>query len=79
MEDLSRRLDPGDPVEALLAPEGLLEVVGHLDPGDPLGVLEAELGRRAQPQRKSKRIGERIAGIFGGGLCGWVGRIRTWK
>ena len=65
MEDLPRGLDPGEPVEPLLAPEGLLEVVGHLDPGDPLGVLEPEFGRRAQPQRKSERIGERIAGIFG--------------
>jgi hypothetical protein len=38
-----------------------LEIIVHLDSRDPLRVLEAELGRGAQAQRKS----ERIACIFG--------------
>src|ERR1700720_4218365 len=56
----------GKPIEALLAPERLAEIVRHLDRLDPLGVLVAELGRSAQPQRIAERIGEDLAGIFGG-------------
>src|ERR1700719_3934347 len=55
-----------EPIEALLAPERLAEIVRHLDRLDPLGVLVAELGRSAQPQRIAERIGEDLAGIFGG-------------
>src|SRR5580700_6837246 len=55
-----------EPIETLLAPERLAEIVGHLDRLDPLGVLVAELGRGAQPQRIAERIGQRLAGIFGG-------------
>ena len=41
---LTWRLDPGEPVETLRAPERLAEIVGHFDGLDPLGVLVAELG-----------------------------------
>jgi len=52
----SEKLNPREPVEALLAPERLGEAVGHLDGLDPLGVLVAEPGRGAQPQRIAERI-----------------------
>ena len=49
--------NPREPIEALLAPERLAEIVRHFDRLDPLGVLVAELGRGAQPQRIAERIG----------------------
>src|SRR5580704_8906203 len=58
--------NPCKPIETLLAPERLAEIVRHLDRLDPLGVLVAELGRGAQPQRIAERIGQHVAGIFGG-------------
>src|SRR5580704_2636032 len=58
--------NPREPIETLLAPERLAEVVRHFDGLDPLGVLVAELGRGAQPQRIAERIGQNGAGIFGG-------------
>src|SRR3954462_1238771 len=57
---------PAEPIEALLAPERLAERVGHLHGGDPFGVLEADLGRGAQPQREAEGIGDRLTRIFGG-------------
>src|SRR5262249_25050403 len=54
------------PVETAFAPIGLAEFVGDFDYSDPLGVLVAELGRGAQPQRITKRIADDLAGIFGG-------------
>ena len=61
-----RKLNPREPVEALLAPERLGESVAHLDRFDPFRILVAELGRGAQPQRIAERIGEHVARIFGG-------------
>src|SRR5579862_5155278 len=61
-----RASNPREPIETLLAPERLAEIVGHLDRLDPLGILVAELGRGAQPQRIAERIGQGGAGIFGG-------------
>src|ERR1700682_4889823 len=55
-----------EPVKTLLAPERFAEIVGHLDRLDPLGVLVAELGRGTQPQRIAERIGQHVAGVFGG-------------
>src|SRR5580700_9349771 len=55
-----------EPIETLLAPERLAEIAGHFDRLDPLGVLVAELGRSAQPQRIAEWIGKHLAGIFGG-------------
>src|SRR5947209_1920065 len=57
---------PAEPIEALLAPERLAERIGHLHGGDPFGILEADLGGRAQPQRKAESVGDRLARIFGG-------------
>src|SRR6202050_5533209 len=55
-----------EPIETLLAPKRLAEIVGHLDRLDPLGVLVAELGRGAQPQRIAEWIGKHMARIFRG-------------
>jgi hypothetical protein len=68
VNDLSH-LNPGEPILASLAPIRLGPVVGHLDRGDPLGILEAELGRRAEAVGKSERVGDRLLGVFGSEDC----------
>ena len=61
-----RKLNPGEPVKALFAPERLGEAVGHLDRFDPFRILVAELGRGAQPQRIAERIGDGLVGVSRG-------------
>ena len=39
-----RKLNPGEPVKALFAPERLGEAVGHFDRFDQFRILVAELG-----------------------------------
>src|SRR5580692_7408629 len=56
--------DAGEPVEAAIFPIAARVGVGHFDGGDPFRILEAELGRRAQAQRKAERIGDRLPRIF---------------
>ena len=68
------RLDSRIPVFAALAPIGLAEFVGDFDRPDPFGVLVAELGRSAQPQRIAERIADDLAGIFGGEDRLWMQR-----
>ena len=62
---VQRRLNPTEPVEAAVLPIAAGTGVGDLHRGDPFRVLEAELRRRAQAQRKAERIGDRLAGVFG--------------
>src|SRR5258708_17820229 len=57
-------LDPAEPVEAAILEIAAWILVGHLDGGDPLRVLETELRRGTQPQRKPERIRDRLPGIF---------------
>src|SRR4051812_25969781 len=61
-----RALYPAEPVEAAVLPVTAGIAVGDLDAGDPFRILEPELGRRAQSQRKAERIGDRLARVLGG-------------
>ena len=49
------------PIKTALAPISPTEFVCDLDRLDPFGVLAAELGRGAQPQRIAERVGDDIA------------------
>lgn len=67
--ELSRRtrqfLNSTEPVESLIFPIAARVSVRHLDGSNPFWILEAELRRHAQPQRKAERIGDGLARIFG--------------
>src|SRR5271156_6485312 len=58
------RSDPCEPWKAQRFPVSARIFVGHLDGRDPFRVLVAELDRRAQTHRISKRIGERVAAVL---------------
>src|SRR5271167_2093409 len=58
------RSDPCEPWKAQRFPVSSRIFVGHLDGRDPFRVLVAELDRRAQTHRISKRIGERVVAVL---------------
>src|SRR5258708_39631052 len=63
--DKRTSLYPAEPVEPAFRPVGVGKSVCNLNCGDPFWILESKLRGSAQPERKSKRIGDELPGIFG--------------